>query len=160
MIILDLYLIYNYNFFSPVFFYVFPFLCFLGNLGKLRRAFVNYSENGRGHTDMLQTIVLKVTNIDDRTLNIEKKFQEREVRERVERFNILPYFPVSSLAVLEDFLSNDDGNFKEKKEEFETYIYSVCSLSTDMDTFCASLLKTLFRKDFIREHRWPSTEYV
>ena len=84
--------------------------------------------------------------------------QERDVRESVQRFNILPYFPITSLVVLEDFLSNDDQNFKEKKEEFETYIYSVCYLATDMDSFCAGLLKTLFRKHFIRDHRWPSTE--
>lgn len=91
-------------------------------------------------------------------MKIEEKIVEREVREAVDRFNILPYFPVSSLVVLEDFLSNDDRNFVAKKLEFETYIYSVCSLATDLDSFCAGLLKTLFRKDFIRDHRWPSTE--
>ena len=129
-----------------------------GNLGKLRRTFVNFSESGRGNTDVLQNILMRVTSIDERTLKIEKSIEEREVREKVKRFDINPYFPISSLAVLEDFLSNDDQNYKEKKEEFETYLYSVCSTTNDMDTFCAGLLKILFRKDFIREHRWPTTE--
>lgn len=139
-------------------FYELLLFLFIGNVGRLRRAVSNFGENGRGHTDLLQNILMKVTKTEDRTIRIEENLRKRELRETVNRFNILPYFPVTSLAVLEDFLSNDDKNFKDKKEEFEVYIYSVCSLSSDMDTFCAGLLKILFRKDFIREHRWPSTE--
>lgn len=116
------------------------------------------TENGRGHTDFLQSILLKVTKIDERTKKLEDDAQKRDLRDQAQRFNIMPYFPVSSLVVLEDFMSNDEQNFKEKKGEFETYIYSVCSVSADMDTFCAGLLKILFRKEFIRTHRWPTTE--
>lgn len=116
------------------------------------------SENGRSHTDVLQNVLLKATRTEERTIRIEEKLIEREVRESVKRFNILPYFPVTSLAVLEDFLSNNEHNFTEKKLEFETYLYSVCSDASDMDSFCAGLLKTLFRKNFIMTHRWPSTE--
>lgn len=107
---------------------------------------------------MLKTILMRVNKIDDRTLNIESSLKEKEVRENVVRFNITPYFPVSSLTLLDDFLGNADGNFKEKKEEFEVYLYSCSTLDSDLDSFCAGLLKTLFRKQFIRDHRWPSTE--
>lgn len=134
------------------------FLFFVGNLGKLRRSFVIVSENGRGHTELLQNILHKSTKVDERTINIDERLLALEKRELLVRINILAYFPVSSLTVLEDFLSNDEQNFKEKKEEFETYLYSVCSLATDMDSFCSKLLNTLFRKSFIRDHRWPTTE--
>lgn len=153
---------------------------YLGNFGRLRRAFVIVSENGRGHTDLLQNVLNKSTKTEERTTKIEEQLRKRELRESIERINILAYFPVTSLAALEDFLSNDDKNFKvfffsildffftcnqllhffikEKKEEFETYLYAVCSMATDIDSFCAGLLKTLFRKYFIRDHRWPTTE--
>lgn len=116
------------------------------------------NENGRGHTSMLQTILLKVSAIDDRTKALEEKERERELRQTVERFNIAPYFPATSLTLMEDFMSNHDKNFKQKKEEFEIYLYSCCTLDYDMDTFCSRLLKTLFKKDFIRDYRWPTSE--
>lgn len=101
---------------------------------------------------------MKVTQIDGRTKSLEEKDRERELRSTIERFNIQPYFPATSLTVIEDFISNKEGNFKEKKEEFEVYINAVCTLDYDMDNFCSGLLKILFRKHFIRDHRWPSTE--
>ena len=138
--------------------FYFSSLQLLGNLGKLRRAFVLVNENGRANTDILKTILLKVTNNEERTKRIEVAMKERELRDSVERFNIKPYFPATSLAIMEDFLSNNENNFKEKKEEFEVYLNSCSTLELDMDNFCAHLLKTLFRKDFIRDHRWPTTE--
>lgn len=140
----------------------FPYYLYLhfliGNLGRFRRAFGQSTENGRAHTDMLATIMMRVSRIDDRTLNLEKKMDEQERSKKLKRFDISPYFPISSMVVLNDFLSNKDGNFTEKKEEFEKYLYSCCSLVMDMDNFSAGLLKTLFTKEFIRDHRWPSTE--
>lgn len=109
---------------------------------------------------MLQNVVLKVCNVDERTKRIETKIDEQGRRDSIERINILEFFPVSSLVILQEFMSNSDGNFKAKKEEFEGYLYSVCTLALDMDNFCSNLLKTLFRKEFIRDHRWPTTEYV
>ena len=134
------------------------FLDFLGNLSKLRRSSAASTDNGRAHTTMLQTILMKVTKTEERTRILEENDKEREIRGKVERFNIKPYFPATSLTLIEDFLSNKDGNFKEKKEEFEVYLYSVCTLDMDMDSFCAGLLKILFKKDFIRDHRWPTSE--
>ena len=107
---------------------------------------------------MLSTLTLKVSRVDERTLRIEKAIEERNKREAIRRFNLAPYFPISSLTILGDFLSNSEGNFTEKKEEFEVYLNSCCTLVLDMDNFSARLLKTLFRKDFIRDHRWPSVE--
>lgn len=101
---------------------------------------------------------MKVSRIDERTTNLERIEEERHVQETVKKFNINPYFPATSLTVMEDFISNDDQNFQEKKEAFEVYLYSVCTLDYDMDSFVAGLLKILFSKDFIRDHRWPSSE--
>ena len=101
---------------------------------------------------------MKVTKTEERTKVLEDKERERDLRGTVQRFDIKPYFPATSITLMRDFLSNDEGNFKEKKEEFEIYLYSCCSLEMDMDNFCAGLLKVLFRKSFIRDHRWPTLE--
>lgn len=127
-------------------------------MAKLRRTFSIQSESGRGNTNILQTILLKVSQIDERTKRQEEREKEREVQSTLERFNISPYFPATSLTIIEDFMGNKEGNFKLKKEEFETYLYSVCTLDYNMDNFCSKLLNALFRKFFIRDHRWPSTE--
>lgn len=76
---------------------------------------------------------MKVTKTDERTRILEEKEKERELRGAVKRFNLKPYFPATSITLIEDFISNKEGNFTEKKEEFEVYLYSCCSLDMDID---------------------------
>ena len=134
------------------------FLFCLGNVSKLRRSVANFTEGGRAHTNLLQTILKKVQEIDERTANIEREQKERKMKESLNKFDIRPYFPMSSLTILNDFLSNEDNDFKDKKDAFEVYLNSISSLDPDLDTFSAGLLKALFRTAFIRDHRWPTSE--
>lgn len=106
---------------------------------------------------MLQIILAKVTSIDERVQKLEKK-QEEDRKEANKGIDINAYFPITSLTVLGDFLSNKDGLFKERKDAFEGYLNSVCYDEEDLDLFCAGLLKSLFSKDFICNHRFPTSE--
>lgn len=120
---------------------------------------MNDTENRRMQTELLQTILLKLTKMEEKVENIEKKQIESEKRNSKGNFDITPYFPISSLAVLSDFMSNTDGNFKEKKDEFVDYLNSVSDMDCDdLDNFSSKLLSSLFTKKFIRTHRWPSSE--
>lgn len=134
------------------------FFIHLDNGGKVRRAVASLTENGRSHSDMMQTILLKVSNLEESSIKAEKRQKKLDELSVVKRVNLAPYFPISSLSVLFDFLSNKDGLFKERKEEFECYLNSCALTVPDMDTFSAHLLKILFTKSFIRDHRWPTTE--
>lgn len=127
-------------------------------MSKVRRSVANFSEGGRAHINVLQTVLLKITNVEERILSMEKKQKEQVVRDAQKKFDINPYFPAASMTILNDFMSNKDGNFKEKKDEFEVYLNSIGTLDNDMDTFSAGLLKVLFTKEFIRDHRFPTSE--
>lgn len=107
---------------------------------------------------MLQSALYKIVKIEERTERIEKKQQERDARDSAKTFNIFGYFPASSVEIINDFISNKDGDFKEKKEAFECYLNCVTTMDPDMDSFSAALLKVLFTKAFIRDHRWPTSE--
>lgn len=90
---------------------------------------------------------------------MEEKQEQREVRESLKKgFVINSFFPCQSIPILEKFLSRADGKYTEKKDAFELYLNSVCTVDFDMDTFAAGLLKALFSKNFIRDHRWPTAE--
>lgn len=101
---------------------------------------------------------MKISEVDERSRKTEKRQSKLDAKQAVEGFNLRPYFPITSLTLLNDFISNSDGKFIEKKDEFFEYLNSVSNLDSDMDAFCAGLLKVLFSKDFIRTHRWPSNE--
>ena len=116
------------------------------------------SENVRVNTEMIQSVLLKSTQAEQRAIKRDKQHDQRDVRESLRGFNLTPYFPASSLTILNEFMSNKDGDFQQKKEEFERYLNSVATVVYDMDNFCAALLKTLFNKNFIKTHRWPTSE--
>lgn len=118
----------------------------------------NYGESGRANTSVMQTILKKINNIEERTTIIEKRQRAQMLQDMSKKFNVAPYFPCSSPALIDDFMSNAENNFKEKKDAFEVYLNSVGTMDPDMDSFSAGLLKTLFTKDFIRDHRWPTSE--
>lgn len=130
----------------------------IGNLSKLRRTVANHGEGGRAQSSAMQSLNQKVGNINERTDNIEKRQKAHMQQDSSKKFDISPYFPLSSLALLEDFMSNVHNDFKEKKDAFEVYLNSIATMDHDMDTFSAALLRVLFTKDFIRDHRWPTSE--
>ena len=116
------------------------------------------SENGRSNTDMLQTLMLKVTNLEERNKKQEERQEIIDVKESLRSVDITPYFPISSVTLINEFMSNRDGNFQQRKDEFEGYLNSCSTLVFDMESFSAGLLRSLFKKNFIRDHRWPTSE--
>ena len=74
--------------------------------------------------------------------------------------DISKYFPVKQDADLQSFLDKSDGQFDCRRVQFENFLY--CNVTKSMKlkrTFEATLLSTLFSRDFISSHRWPGPRY-
>ena len=72
------------------------------------------------------------------------------------KINIDNYLPIKTDADLDRFLDKKDGLFAEKRKEFENFLY--CQVTRNLKLkrpFEATLLGTLFSRDFISSHRWP-----
>lgn len=76
------------------------------------------------------------------------------------KVNIDEYFPIHDDAGLAKFLDKSDGLFPQKREEFEGMLY--CNVTKNLKlkrSFEATLLSTIFSRDFITSHRWPGPRY-
>ena len=98
----------------------------------------------------------------DRILSILEDLQATMVRLACKvdlnknKINMDRYFPVKDDSCLERFLDKSDGMFDEKRNAFENMIY--CNVTKNLKLkrpFEASILATLFSRDFISSHRWP-----
>lgn len=71
------------------------------------------------------------------------------------------YFPIKTDLDMQRFLDKGDGQFHLRREGFENMLY--CNLTKSIKIkrpFEATLLSTLFSRDYISGHRWPGPRYV
>lgn len=76
------------------------------------------------------------------------------------KVQIADYFPIKSDSDVERFLEKSDGLFPEKRDGFESLVY--CNVTKNLKLkrpFEATLLSTVFSRDFISSHRWPVPRY-
>ena len=74
------------------------------------------------------------------------------------RVEIYDHFPLKDSQALSQFMSNDDGTFKEKRTQFEFMLYNAATKHRSHQRQFGESLKTiLFSREYVSTHRWPST---
>lgn len=71
-----------------------------------------------------------------------------------EAIDIDRYLPFKTIASIESFCSDDDGNLSQRKYALMRRIQSVIK-TQDMSKFIGSLCRIVFDPDFIILHKWP-----
>lgn len=72
------------------------------------------------------------------------------------KVDIEAFFPIKNDSDMLRFLDKTDGQFKFRREEFENMLYCYVTKSIKLKRpFEATLLSTLFSRDYISSHRWP-----
>lgn len=71
--------------------------------------------------------------------------------------NVNEYFPVKNDANLTRFLDKSDGRFPLRREMFENFLYGNVTMNMRLKRpFEATLLSTLFSREYISSHKWPA----
>ena len=88
---------------------------------------------------------------------MEKELQRLAFDIDMNRPDITDFFPIKDNGSIREFLSNEDGNFKERRKQFEFLLYDVSSKQkTHQKQFGEALKKLLFTRDYVSSHRWPN----
>lgn len=85
--------------------------------------------------------------------NVQRLAVHLDMRKKI---RIDDYFPVKQDSDLQKFLDKTDGLYILRREEFENMLYNNLTKSMKLKrAFEATLLSTLFSREFISSHRWP-----
>lgn len=72
------------------------------------------------------------------------------------KIDIDEFFPIKSLNQVKSFLNKSDGLFHLRREEFENFVYCNVTKNNKLKRpFEATLMATVFARDFITSHKWP-----
>lgn len=139
---------------------------FLESFNVLRRNLKNQHEGIHSLAQRLdnverqQSAILEMCSVIKETvLSTHKNVQRDEL-------NISGFFPLANGAMLDLFLSNDDGLFNRRASHLEDLLYTTFnpitnkSLTQSERSFTDALITTLFSPEFLMTHRWPTTTYV
>ena len=88
--------------------------------------------------------------LDKRTLRLATQIDMRK------KVNIDDYIPIKTDSQLRQFLDKADGQFHDRREEFENYIYCCVTKNIRIKRpFENHLLAAVFDREYIRSHKWP-----
>ena len=74
-----------------------------------------------------------------------------------ESVDLQPFFPCSDNEVLRSFLSNTDGLYEKRRRALDSFLFSiVTSNNSKKRLFSDALFHSLFSRDYILNHLWPS----
>ena len=73
--------------------------------------------------------------------------------------DIYIYFPAKDNTMIHNFLSDEDGNFHAKRKQFEYMLYTcITSQKSQKRPFGEALKNTIFSRQYVSTHRWPSAK--
>lgn len=130
---------------------------FLGHTISIKRAakiLVNASklqtERDRVFAEQQEKMMSMMKEMQQIMQRVSSQFDMRK------KVDINEFFPIKSLPHLDQFLNKLDGQFHQRREEFENLLY--CNVTKTIKLkrpFEAALLSSLFTREFLSSHKWP-----
>ena len=129
----------------------------LGSIVTIRRNVRILHDSQQVCEQRNEEMLANQTKIMDQLTRMESQMERLAFNIDMTSIDISGYFPIRNNEMIYAFLSNEDGTLEEKKKLFEYMMYtSVTTLKTMKRAFGESLKTTLFSREYIATHRWPS----
>ena len=78
----------------------------------------------------------------------------------MESVDLQPFFPCTSNQTLLTFMSNSDGQYERRRKALESLLYSIAtSNNSSKRSFSDALFHSLFARNYILQHQWPTKGY-
>ena len=91
---------------------------------------------------------------------MEKQLNRLAFNIDMETVDIYSYFPAKNNDMLMQSMSNEDGQFDEKRKQFEYMLYTcITTQKTQKQPFGDALKNLIFSRNYVSTHRWPSARY-
>ena len=100
----------------------------------------------------------QLQSLSSEVSEIKAMVQKLTVDRDLDYVDMQPYFPCSSTKTLNDFLSNADGGYEQRRKSFEFMLYGVVTTTTNKRLFQDALMSCLFTRPYVNTHKWPCTE--
>lgn len=128
----------------------------IGGLGKMRRNNENtYSFIQATHQEVMD-LKATVANIISKLDNIALQVQKATFKTLMDDSpDISEFFPVERAEQIENFMDRSHPDWPSRRSQFYSYLFNI--VTDSKKNFTKGLLKALFRREYMRTVKWPSS---
>lgn len=124
-----------------------------GTLTRLVRNMQGFQDTNQANFNNGKSIATDVKILLKHVVDIKKDFRQHKYHMEMQNVDLSEYFPLESDHQLQRFLDKTDGEWEERKKGFYQLLYN--AVTTKKKRFACALLHILFKRDFIKAHKWP-----
>lgn len=108
----------------------------------------------RANFEKLQTNEYSMKHVVGMLMELKEDMRLYNYHMKMETVDISETFPLKDLESLEKFMDRTDEEWPRKRKAFHHLLFT--TISDKQNRFAGALLQTLFSRDFVSNHKWPS----